>query len=318
MMVGKYFKPPYPLSIPVLFLIFNRLDTTEKVFEMIRRAKPPRFYVASDGPRHWKDGEKEKVENVRRYVLSNIDWDCKVKTLFRDRNLGCGKAISEAITWFFENEEMGIILEDDCLPRLSFFWFCEELLKRYKDDLRVWHIAGFNPNLGWIRDPDYSYYFSSLGFVWGWATWRDRWKNYDFNMSLLDEILGKGYVEDIGLSLEKDLPFFYAIRKGQLDTWDFQWGFTMAVNNGLSIIPCKNLVKNIGFGGGSLHTKSIFDMRANAKTSDVEFPLRHPPFLIRDRKSDERFLKKFWGAETERVIMRKLLALLGKVDFYNL
>lgn len=108
---------------------------------MIRRAKPPRLYIGSNGPRDYKEGEKERVKRVSEYVLSNIDWNCEVKTLFRYKNLGCGRAVSEAITWFFENEEMGIILEDDCLQCLSFFWFCEELLKKYKDDLRVWYIT---------------------------------------------------------------------------------------------------------------------------------------------------------------------------------
>ena len=141
-MKTKEFIPPYPLKTAVLFLIFNRLDTTKQVFEEIRKAKPPRLYIAADGPRENKEGEKEKVGAVRKYVLENIDWNCEVKTLFRDKNLGCGKAVSQAITWFFENEEMGIILEDDCLPSQSFFWFCEKLLKKYNKEKRIMLITG--------------------------------------------------------------------------------------------------------------------------------------------------------------------------------
>ena len=141
----EHFVHPHPLKTAVLFLVFNRPDTTKQVFKAIRQAKPPRLYVAADGPRADKPGEAEKVEQARRIAMQ-VDWDCEVKTLFREKNLGCGKAVSSAIDWFFENEEEGIILEDDCLPSQSFFWFCEELLERYRLDMQSW------PH---IRDNDY-------------------------------------------------------------------------------------------------------------------------------------------------------------------
>ncbi len=136
------FVPSKPLETAVLFLVFNRLDTTKQVFEAIKEAKPPRLYIAADGARKDKSGEEEEVKAVREYVMKNIDWDCEIKTLFREKNFGCKYAVSGAIDWFFENEEQGIILEDDCLPSQSFFWFCEELLERYKDDMRIFMIAG--------------------------------------------------------------------------------------------------------------------------------------------------------------------------------
>jgi len=172
-MIVEKFIPPHPLKTPVLFLIFKRLDTTKQVFEQIKKAKPPRLYIAADGPRDYVEGEAEKVKAAREYVLSNIDWNCEVKTLFREKNLGCGKAVSEAITWFFENEEQGIILEDDTVPSQSFFWFCEELLNRYKDEKKVWHIGGTNFQDGIIRGNG-DYYFSALNHIWGWASWVDR------------------------------------------------------------------------------------------------------------------------------------------------
>lgn len=131
---GCRFAPPGALTIPVLFLVFNRIDTTKQVFGAIRDAKPPRLYIAADGARADMEGEYEKTEIVRNYVLENIDWKCDVKTLFRKSNLGCKYAVSDAISWFFAQEEMGIILEDDCLPNLSFFWYCENLLLRYRDE----------------------------------------------------------------------------------------------------------------------------------------------------------------------------------------
>jgi hypothetical protein len=156
-MIDKFI-PPKPLNTAVLFLVFNRLDVTKQVFQAIRQAKPPRLYIAADGARKNKEGEAAKVIAVRDHVLESIDWDCEVKTLFREENLGCKYAVSGAIDWFFEQEEMGIILEDDCLPSQSFFWFCEELLLRYKGDMRVGHIAGYNHFPGRVTASSYFFF----------------------------------------------------------------------------------------------------------------------------------------------------------------
>ncbi len=289
------FIPPYPLSTAVLFLVFNRPDVTKQVFEAIREAKPPRLYVAADGAREDKNGEAEKVDKVREYITSSIDWDCKVRTLFRKTNLGCKMAVSGAIDWFFENEEMGIILEDDCLPSQSFFWFCEELLEKYKNDMRVWHIAGNNFHFGWKRDKDYSYYFSYYGSIWGWATWKNKWKHYDVGMKNYDEIKSKKYLWDLFGNKEEvnfRISNFEQIKKG-LDTWDYQWVYTKFINCGLSIVPEVNLVGNLGFGGDATHTHSRSDKRANMAFYDISFPLKMPGFIIRDKKSDDKFFTEF-------------------------
>ena len=309
--VDNKFISPHPLNTAVLFLIFNRLDTTKQVFEEIRKAKPPRLYIASDGPRASKPGEEEKVKAVRNYVMNNIDWECEVKTLFRDKNLGCKYAVSSAIDWFFENEEMGIILEDDCLPSQSFFWFCEELLERYKDDMRIWHIAGNNFHFGWKRDEDYSYYFSYYGSIWGWATWRNRWKQYDVNMNHYSELKSKKYLWDIfGNQAEVDFRIsnFDEIRNG-LNTWDFQWTYTRLINSGLSIVPKVNLIKNLGFGENATHTHSKNDKRANMKLYDIEIPLKHPKFIIRDKVSDDKYFKEFIKPQRNKIkrVIKKLM-----------
>ena len=173
------FTPPAPLQTAVLFLVFNRPDTTAQVFEAIRQAKPPRLYVAADGPREGREGEVERVDKVREISMA-VDWPCEVKTLFREKNLGCKYAVSSAITWFFEQEEQGIILEDDCLPSQSFFWFCEELLNEYMYDQRIWQICGFSPLVNKIKE---SYYLSKYSPIWGWASWRRAWSAYDAEIS---------------------------------------------------------------------------------------------------------------------------------------
>ena len=156
------------MSIPVPFLIFNRPNTTHAVFESIRVAQPPRLYVAADGPRRYKIGEKDLCQQARS-IATNVDWPCKVRTLFREEILGCRRAVSSAIDWFFENEEEGIILEDDCLPHPTWFRFAEELLERFRDDERIMcisaqHFQGTNHLL------DSSYFFSRYNYCWGWAS----------------------------------------------------------------------------------------------------------------------------------------------------
>ncbi len=290
-MIVDKFVPQHPLKTPVLFLVFNRPDTTKQVFEEIRKAKPPRLYIASDGPRENKEGEKERVEAVRKYVLEHIDWDCEVKTLFRDKNLGCGRAVSQAITWFFENEEMGIILEDDCLPSQSFFWFCEELLERYKDDERIGMISGFN--YGYTnRLIKYSYYFSKYPMIWGWASWRDRWLNCDLNMNNLYEVeLTKQLLLIFDNKKYKEkMNILKAVKENKIDTWDYQWSFNLYINNQLTIIPKNNYIINIGFGYNATHTKSG-NCYERVKNENIKIDFVHPPYLIQDIKL-YKFLNK--------------------------
>jgi hypothetical protein len=237
---------------PILFLIFNRTETTKQVFEKIRAIKPKYLYVAADGPRDQQ--EVIKCDNTRA-IIKNIDWDCEVKTLFRDKNLGCGKAVSEGITWFFEHVECGIILEDDCLPEITFFHFAEILLKKYNNDLKVWHISGNNFQDNNQRG-EASYYFSMFTHIWGWATWRNRWKEYKLNIDNYD------IKSDVKIYTEDNRMFKYFERRknqvssNKINTWDYQWLFCMWQHGGYSIIPNKNLVTNIGFGDDATNTKS--------------------------------------------------------------
>lgn len=288
--------PAQPFQTAVLLVIFNRPETTRLVFEAIRKVKPLRLYIAADGPRPGNDSDRIKCKEARE-ILGEVDWDCQVKTLFRDENLNCGVGPSSAFTWFFENEEEGIILEDDCLPSQSFFWFCQELLERYRHDSRIMHIGGNNFLDGWQKDNDYSYYFSRSGHIWGWATWRRAWKMFDYKLSLYEEVKRKKYFNDFFLNpVEK----IYRLRKfdktvgsSKVDWWDYQWDFARYVNSGLAIVPKINLVRNIGFGENATHTQNNNSSNAKMKASDIEVPLKHPPFVIRDFASDKKYFNGF-------------------------
>jgi hypothetical protein len=243
-----------PPRAPVLFLVFNRPEPTQQVFQAIRVYQPSRLYVAADGPRPEKGGEWTLCAETRS-VLKGVDWDCKVETLFRDRNLGCGTAVSEAINWFFDQEEEGIILEDDCLPDPSFFSFCEEMLERYRDQPEVGSVSGNNflPRGLHMEQP---YGFSKYVQIWGWATWRRFWKNYDFKLagewSEWNEIIRR--VNPVQNQANYWLQIFKTLRAGLIDTWDYQVMFSSWRHEYVHIFPNRNLVANLGYGTDATHT----------------------------------------------------------------
>lgn len=273
----------------VLFLIFNRPDYTKTVFEAIKMAKPPRLYIASDGPRDSVAGEKELVENLRKDIVKSIDWDCEVKTLFQNKNLRCGPAIFEALNWFFEQEESGIILEDDCLPDQSFYHFCDELLDKYKDNKDVWLISG-NQFDSKLKSKD-SYIFTRLTCGWGWASWADRWKYYSYDL--------EGWSDDFIFEFSKDKnvqDYFlaqYHWKKQKLGGWAFQFMLMVMKYKGLCIHPAKNLVTNIGINGEGYHN-AIEDPNLNVPTHEID-KIIHPKKIKCDKKYEEYFLRKVFN-----------------------
>jgi hypothetical protein len=300
------FIPPHALNTAVLFLVFNRLDTTRQVFEAIRQAKPPRLYVAADGARTNKEGEADKAQAVRDYIMQNVDWECEVKTMFRERNLGCKMAVSGAIDWFFENEEMGIILEDDCLPSQSFFWFCEELLERYKDDMRIGHIAGYNHFPGRVTDSTY-FYFLVPG-IWGWASWSNRWCKYNVHIEDSSREISMVATRFSNANLSKCwVDIFKKI--GTVDTWDYQWLYALLKNGFLTIRPSLNLVSNIGLGEGATHTVTKNVDISNNKGVEIDCTcFIKPNAFILDVEEENIFYK----VRMRRSIIVKLSSSLKK------
>jgi hypothetical protein len=302
------FIPPQPLNTAVLFLVFNRIETTKKVFSAIRQAKPPRIYIAADGPRKDKKGEFEKVIMVRNFITQNIDWKCEVHTLFREKNLGCKVAVSNAIDWFFKNESHGIILEDDCFPSQSFFWFCEELLHRYQNDQRIAQICGSNFQNG-IKRGNADYYFSIYNHIWGWASWSNRWKNYDVNLErfensdFIDSIFNKKRV------IKHWKNIYENMKQQKIDTWDYQWMFTVWKKMQLSILPNINLVENIGFGPEATHTKHN-DKMANIKNSEIVLE-KHPTEVEQNREADEFTSKNIYHRSLFIRITNRIQKIIG-------
>ncbi len=281
-------RPDHPsLKTAVLFIIFNRPDTTKQVFDAIRQAGPLKLFIAADGPRKDRPGEAEKCADARD-IATAVDWECAVETLFQNDNLGCKIAVSNAITWFFENVKEGIILEDDCLPTPTFFRFCQELLYCYRHDQRIGMISGDNFQSGNYRNDD-SYYFSKYVHIWGWASWRDRWdRSYDVNMTKWPRIRDEGWLADmVGDPSEAGYwqTIFERVHRDEINTWDYQWIFANWLEGWLSITPTVNLVSNIGFGENATHTK-LRSAFSGMKTDEISFPLKHPLFMVRNATAD--------------------------------
>lgn len=280
--------PDFQLATPVAFIIFNRPDTTERVFAEIAKAKPPKLLVVADGPRSNRFGEAEKVAATRA-IIKRVDWDCEVLTNFSDVNLGCKRRVSSGIDWVFAQVEEAIILEDDCLPDPTFFRFCQELLERYRHDQRIGMISGDNFQFGRRRNDD-SYYFSKYIHIWGWASWRNRWVgNYDVEMTKWPRIRDEGWLADmVGNSREAGdwHKTFERVYRGEIDTWDYQWVFANWVESRMSVMPSVNLISNIGFGPDATHTVGGSNL-ANMPVGRMAFPITHPSGVFKNIQADQ-------------------------------
>ncbi len=301
----------YKLNTPVLFLIFNRPELTKKVFEIIREAKPPKLFIAADGPRLNNPDDIEKCKKARN-IINQIDWDCELYTLFREENLGCKKAVASGITWFFNNVENGIVLEDDCLPHISFFRFTEELLEKFKDEEKIMMISGYNACNEWAPE-SYSYIYSIYGSIHGWATWKRAWKYFDVSMNGWSKIenqnIIKTYIDDKKQWKSRKI-IFDDTYSGKIDTWDYIWTFTRFLRSGLAIIPSRNLVKNIGWGKDATHTTMKIPKGMATDFHEMIFPLKSNNLIIIDRDFDKQ-LSELNDIKMVKRIIVKTIRFLG-------
>ena len=278
---------------PVILIIYNRPDLTQKILTAISQYRPDRLYIIADGPKNKEDNE---LCTQTRSIVEKIDWDCVIRKNYSKVNLGCGKRISSGISWAFESCDRAIILEDDCLPAPGFFDFCERLLDFYKFDERVGMISG-NSFVD-ASNIEFSYYFSCFPHMWGWATWKRVWANFDLQIEKWPN------VRDTKLIFDKTGSSYYAQRwmnifdcvfTGQIDTWAYPFVLMFWLQNYLSIVPKENLVSNIGFNERATHTKNSQSVYSNSPLGRVELPLSHPQDIMRDFERDFQDLLLAFG-----------------------
>lgn len=285
------------MHVPVAFFVFNRPDLTAQVFARIAEARPSHLLLIADGPRTEQPNDRERCEEVRR-IITRVDWPCRVETNFSDVNIGCGRRISSGLDWVFDLHEEAIILEDDCLPSPSFFGYCVELLQHYRNDERIGTISGCN--LGAPHDATLAdYCFSRYPVVWGWASWRRVWRDYDFAVESLDEaVFDELYTDEMIAAYA--LSRVEAARQGTLDTWDYQLWYALLTRSRLTIIPTVNLILNTGFGRPDASHMTYDHPLGNMPLADVALPLRHPRHIIPSRRADgvvEGFAKQLAAAQ---------------------
>jgi hypothetical protein len=299
---------------PVLLIFFNRTDTTLKVIEQLRLAKVSQLYLYCDAGRPNKAAEAQEVEAARALITQSIDWPCEVKTNFLNQNVGPRLAIGNAISWLFEHEEAGIILEHDCLPHLSFFPYCNSLLEKYKTDQRILHIAGDNFHFGKRLNTD-SYFFSKYPYIWGFATWRRAWQQYDVDMEAFPKFKKAGLIKEI--IQDKRLAkywenIFELTYQKKVESWDYQWTFSVWNANGLSIIPQVNLVSNIGFDAKALNTTNPDHAIANMKQEELIFPLQHPTQFVPHMQAENQIWNEYLAPHWKAYWKQRLRKLIGK------
>ncbi len=287
----------YKVKSPVVMMVFNRPKNTRKVLKEIRKVRPDKLFVIADGPRMGNKDDLIKCSETRK-IFENVDWDCKVYKRFLEKNLGCAKNGYMGFNWIFENVEEAIFLEDDCVPDISFFRFCDELLEKYRYDSRVMLISGTNQLGSWKKTGN-SYHFSKFGGIWGWASWRRAWKFYDFDIKLWND-------KEVRRNLRKQLNFFQYIsrkniydqiynKRAKFSSWAYQWGFARIVQSGLAISPCVNLVSNIGSGDDATNNKMKSSV-SNLKLNEMIFPLKHPLYVLPDEEYDKKNYNKIEGS----------------------
>lgn len=293
-------------STPVVLIVFKRPDTTRRVLESLRDIKPKHLFVIADGPRQGMKREKELCHQSRD-VLSSIDWGCDLRTNFSDVNLGLGRRVATGLDWVFSMVERAIILEDDCLMHPTFFPYCEELLDRYADDERVMHIAASNFQRG-KRRTSHSYYFSRYAHCWGWATWRRAWSHFDFDMADWPELRGGSWMCEF-LEYRNERRFWKRIwdrcHAGKQNTWAARWQYACWKQHGLSILPERNMVQNIGFSEDATHT-SGHCWQSRLPALSVQSPLNHASSLTRAVDADHFTHKVHYQQSFSEKIINKI------------
>jgi hypothetical protein len=293
------------LETPILYLMFNRPDLVIQTFPQIKAQQPKQLFIGADGPRTGNENDQVKCAECRDWVMSQIDWDCEVQTLFREENLGCGLGVSTAISWFFGRVESGIILEDDIVPSSHFFNLSEQILEEYKDNKNVMHFGGVNFLKSNSHNADF--YFSNICAVWGWATWRDRWAKYNINFfeGRSDHDFDQLFKRLNFNSAEK--KFWNGIRlevqNHQVDTWDYSWQFSIWLNDGVSIVPLENLVKNIGSGLDATHTATVPTL--NLPTEGYRLTGKWPKKVEVNRNKDTELIRFIRGKDINKFALLK-------------
>lgn len=272
---------------PILLITFNRPEHTRRVLTEILNQEPQSLYVCQDGAREGNENDRIKCQEVKdvineltsAYAVAHPNFS--LFTLYSSLNLGCGPGPAAGITWFFENVEQGIIMEDDCLPHSDFFGYCEELLNRFKDNPQVQFINSTLYHNRWKCEGSYG--FSHYMVTGAWAAWRSTWQGFDLDLLDLNAWKFRRQVLRLTKNRAEANWWYFIVKAIQADKskksyWDYQMQIHLFKNNALTIHPKVNLISNIGFDAEGTHT--TFNNGDGERPVFPILPLTHPTSII--------------------------------------
>lgn len=297
----------------VAVLVFNRLDCAQEVMRAIKKVTPPRLYVISDGPRKDHMGEKERVETIRDWIESYVDWDCTLIKVYADENMGCDTRSVTGYSYVMENEEDAIFLEDDSIPGGDDFWiFCKTMLDKYRYDEKIFTVAGFN-HIPEYNSGDHDYFFSHFPEQCAWATWKRAWKHFDVSMQKFQ------YFTDLKI-LHKMAPpntarhfhsTFLANRNGW-SAWDSKLSYAIVKEGAYGIVPRINLCKNIGFNREDATHTSMGGAMANLPVGEFGKRIEIRESIQWDRDYDFELGNRHWPEYSAKFWRRETLLYIAK------
>lgn len=288
---------------PIIFMLFRRPVETQKVFDRIRQARPRQLFVVGDGARN---PEEAQLVQATRRIVEQVDWECDVRTSYATENMGLSERFRTGLSWAFSMVDQAVILEDDCVPDLTFFRFCQELLVRFRENERVMAIGGVNFHSHRYCPPT-SYYFARYSRIWGWATWARAWQHYDPAMTAFSQD-PDGWTR-AHFSNPREARYYRDIWSrvlaGEINSWGYRWSYSLINRDGLSALPSHNLVTNIGWGELATHTSKISPL-AYVPAQPMSFPMTHPTHIERDHRAEEH-MRRSQGvglSRYERLVQR--------------
>lgn len=281
-------------SLPLLIITFNRPEQLKHVLDAISAVSPTELYIFQDGPRN--DNDKVLCAEVRRVLQEKVYWPCDKHTFFSENNLGCGPGPAAAITWFFNQVESGIILEDDCIPSRDFFYYCENLLLKYEKDERIGFVGGCNYGYYSLNNSTYSF-CSGHHETWGWASWRRAWKIFDYDLNSISKATFQQTIKDYFKSFKEReywMDIFQKVKKDRFNDscWDYQFYFSMWVKGMLAICPNYNLVSNTGYGDDATHTHNQDNKLLSRPTESIQ-KIIHPTHVEYDYNFDKYLMRNY-------------------------
>lgn len=301
------------IKTPVVLICFNRPNLTKKTFNQIKKNKPSKLFLIMDGPRYKNSQDIQNIKKVRK-IIEEINWKCKIYKNFSKNNLGLKKRVVSGLNWVFKKVDKAIILEDDCYPSDSFFYFCETMLNFYKKNKNIGIITGNNFQNKPVDNN--SYYFSKYSHIWGWATWRRTWKLYNDNDQKIQNFVKSSKFKKICKILDEQkywIDMHHQIKSGTLKSWAYYFLLNMWKNNYLTVTPNLNLIENLGINSKSSSNPNDPGLKKDLTKTVLKFPLIYPKAIKVNEKADSQVFYSIYKKNIQTRLKNKIKKMINYI-----